>query len=95
MFLHKGTKRILKTPCGSPPYLAPEIKKMIYEGNQVDLWSCGIILYVMLIGNTIWSEPSLEDKDFYTFLQNYPNNLRNIEEWTCLSPLVVGMHSFS
>ena len=65
---------------------------MVYEGNKVDLWSAGIILYVMLIGNTIWAEPSLEDKDFYTFLQNYPHNLTSIKEWTRLSPLVIGMH---
>ena len=90
VFRHKGIKRLLKTPCGSPPYLAPEIRQMLYEGNQVDLWSCGIILFVLLIGNTAWSEPSENDPDFLTFLQNYPHSLRNIKEWSRLSPMVLG-----
>ncbi|CAH3197549.1 unnamed protein product, partial [Porites evermanni] len=41
----------LDTCCGSPAYAAPElISGFPYHGNEVDLWSMGVLLYALLCG---------------------------------------------
>ena len=43
---------LLKTACGSPCYASPEmIQEQSYNGALSDIWSSGIILYLMLCGN--------------------------------------------
>jgi len=41
----------LNTWCGSPPYAAPEVfEGKQYEGPEIDVWSVGVVLYVLVCG---------------------------------------------
>ena len=43
--------KFLITSCGTPNYAAPEIiTANAYDGEQIDMWSSGIILYAMVAG---------------------------------------------
>ncbi|KAG0338523.1 hypothetical protein BG000_003813 [Podila horticola] len=81
VFRHGGRTRPLETPCGSAPYVAPEVLQEEYCGDMVDIWSCGVILYVMMIGNTPWDLPSSESEEFSRYEKD---NNPTYEPWNRL-----------
>uniref|UniRef100_A0A7S4KGT9 non-specific serine/threonine protein kinase n=1 Tax=Paramoeba aestuarina TaxID=180227 RepID=A0A7S4KGT9_9EUKA len=43
---------LLQTQCGTPAYVAPEVLFGEGYGPEVDLWGCGVIIFIILSGTT-------------------------------------------
>ncbi|GAX81597.1 hypothetical protein CEUSTIGMA_g9025.t1 [Chlamydomonas eustigma] len=66
---------------GTPAYLAPEVilttKGKTYDGKTADVWSCGVMLYVMLVGAYPFERP--EDKNDNQKLQKMIQRILHVD----------------
>lgn len=86
LFEYKGATKLSTTFCGSPPYIAPEVissssrgggSSKGYRPDVVDIWSCGIVLFVLLAGNTPWDSPTDTSAEFDEYVRT---NARTSDE---------------
>ena len=58
-FIDTNSNHLCKTPCGSPFYTSPETLngslQKSYDPFKADIWSAGVILYVMVTGMVPWT----------------------------------------
>ncbi|CAN1190900.1 Serine/threonine-protein kinase SRK2E [Linum perenne] len=74
-----------KSTVGTPAYIAPEVLlRQEYDGKVADVWSCGVTLYVMLIGGYPFEDPE-EPKDFRKTIQRILSVQYNIPDTVQLS----------
>jgi len=100
MFKKDGNVRLCNTVCGSPPYIAPEIVggrrskrqdllDVGYIANICDIWSCGVVLFVLLVGNTPWDEPTMRSEEFKEYVET--DGRTTDELWQKLPPEIVSL----
>jgi len=100
LFKKDGNLRLCNTVCGSPPYIAPEIVSgrrsrradlldVGYAANICDVWSCGIVLCVLLVGNTPWDEPTLRSDEFKEYVETEGHTTDEL--WQNLPPEIVSL----
>ncbi|KAI7962835.1 hypothetical protein MJO28_000929 [Puccinia striiformis f. sp. tritici] len=84
VYKYNGKERLLTEVCGSAPYAAPELALgRPYHGPAIDLWSSGIILYVLLVGNTPWDNPTMESPEFASYVKGV---IWSMDPWCRIEP---------
>ncbi|OTF77362.1 maternal embryonic leucine zipper kinase-like protein [Euroglyphus maynei] len=59
---NKAALAFLQTCCGSPAYAAPELLRgLTYSGPAVDVWSAGILLYSLLVGQLPFDDENMNN----------------------------------
>ncbi|KAL3722435.1 hypothetical protein ACJRO7_034756 [Eucalyptus globulus] len=75
-----------KSTVGTPAYIAPEVLlKKEYDGKVADVWSCGVTLYVMLVGAYPFEDPE-DPKNFRRTIQRILNVQYSIPDYVHISP---------
>ncbi|KAJ1266065.1 hypothetical protein BS78_08G122500 [Paspalum vaginatum] len=75
-----------KSTVGTPAYIAPEIlQEKRYDGKISDVWSCGVALYVMLVGGYPFEDPA-GPKDFKRIVQRILGVQYAIPDYVHVSP---------
>ncbi|KAF5200728.1 kinase [Thalictrum thalictroides] len=70
---------------GTPAYIAPEVlSRKEYDGKIADVWSCGVTLYVMLVGSYPFEDPE-DPRDFRKTIARIVSVQYSIPEYVHIS----------
>ena len=72
----------MRAVCGTPAYVAPEIITRRVYTPAVDLWSCGVILYILLSGVVPFEDP--DEKRLFAKISRGAYSLSG-PEWVAVS----------
>lgn len=81
-FYSEDPNAVCKTLCGTPLYVAPEVLLRQPYGPEADLWSLGVIVYIMLVGY-----PPFDDNDLVQLVKKIKYRPVKFDgpEWTLIS----------
>lgn len=90
LYKYNGKTKKCSSVVGSLPYMAPELvtahkERSGYDADIADVWSCGIVLFVLLVGNTPWDEPTKQSWEFNEYLKN-GGRADSLDELWCKIP---------
>nr|BAK01400.1 predicted protein [Hordeum vulgare subsp. vulgare] len=75
-----------KSTVGTPAYIAPEVlSQREYDGKHADVWSCGVTLYMMLVGGYPF-EDTRHPKNFRKTIAQIMSAQYEIPEYVQISP---------
>ncbi|AES98115.1 putative protein kinase CAMK-OST1L family [Medicago truncatula] len=82
-----------KSTVGTPAYIAPEVlTKKEYDGKIADVWSCGVTLYVMLVGAYPFEDPA-DPKDFKKTISKILSVQYKVPDFVRVSPECINLLS--
>ncbi|EAR90856.2 Serine/Threonine kinase domain protein (macronuclear) [Tetrahymena thermophila SB210] len=72
-------ERKLDSFCGTPSYMSPEIVlKKEYIGQYVDIWTCGIVLYILICGKFPFK--GADEKELYRKISKHQYEIPSFVE---------------
>ncbi|MBA0579810.1 hypothetical protein Gorai_022055, partial [Gossypium raimondii] len=75
-----------KSTVGTPAYIAPEVLlKKEYDGKVADVWSCGVTIYVMLVGAYPFEDPE-DPRNFHKTIHRIIHVQYSIPDYVHISP---------
>ncbi|KAG7231406.1 hypothetical protein INR49_011971, partial [Caranx melampygus] len=72
---------------GTPHFMAPEVVKREPYGKPVDVWGCGVILFILLSGSeriTVYealNHPWLKERDRYAYKIHLPETVEQLRKF--------------
>ncbi|KAM4617122.1 serine/threonine-protein kinase 33 isoform 2-T3 [Discoglossus pictus] len=78
-----GSENLLQSTCGTPVYMAPEIINAHDYSRQCDIWSVGVIMYMLLCGEPPFMGSS--EEKLFEHIRKGKLNFSNVVVWQSVS----------